>query len=371
VIASDTFSYASFTDSTLDNYAFTPHYTLDSTLAGCDNRLLAGIDFGMDVLDLQSFGNLARTLPEKNTDATLRRANAGAYVQDEFSLAKELVLTLGSRQEIYRYSSNVQDVFGGTSSDGNTTYHQTAGDAALVYHPTDKMRFFGRVSSIYRDPFLDELTSAYYYGGYGPAMDTGLRPETGLQYELGASATLAEDLTADLSVYRLDMHDEIAYDMATYANRNLDDTRRYGADAALTWARKEIGLVSLSYNYVDATFDQGPNEGCRIPLVPAHVLTLHGELELPWDLAALATAHAVSDQFLGNDNANQSVKLPTYGTLDLGLRYHPHQIQDLDVLVGVDNVFDAIYANSGYFYGTPSYYPAAGRTWKVTAMYRF
>jgi outer membrane receptor protein involved in Fe transport len=105
------------------------------------------------------------------------------------------------------------------------------------------------------------------------------------------------------------------------------------------------------------------------------VLTLRGELELPVDLTAMATAHAVSNQVLGNDNANQDVKLPTYGTLDLGLRYHPHQIEGLDVLVGVDNVFDAIYANSGYsqlgWGGSPVYYPSAGRTWKVTAMYRF
>ena len=374
-IISDTFSYFSFTDSLLDNYAISPRYTLDSDIAGHRNHLLVGVDLGMDVLSLQSYGDLARTLPNKNTDATLRRANAGAYLQDEFELTRQLSLTLGGRHEIYRYSSEVQDVFDSTSSEGDTTYHQTAGDAALVYRPADQVKLFGRVASLYRDPFLDELTSAYYYGGFGPAMAMGLQPETGRQFELGGSAALANEWTAELSAYRLDMRNEIAYNPATFMNSNLNNTRRYGTDATLIWARKGVGLVSATYNYVDARFSRGPNEGNQIPLVPPHVLTVRGELELPCDLTAMAAAHAVSGQFLGNDNANQDVKLPTYGTLDLGLRYHPHQVEGLDVLVGVDNVFDTIYANSGYsqlgWGGNPAYYPAAGRTWKVTAMYRF
>ena len=368
------FLYPFFINSTLDNYTFTPHYVLDSDLADHRNRLLVGTDLGLNVLDLTAYSDLARTM--KNTDASLRRVNAGVYVQDEFSITKELVLTLGGRQEIHRYSSDVEDVFGGTSTDQNTTYHQMAGDAALVYHPTERVKIFGRVGSLYRDPFLDELTTAYY----GGAMLNGLQPETGMQYELGSSVILAPEWSAELSVYRLDMKNEIAFDpniLPFGANSNLSATRRYGADAALTWARNDVGLVSLAYDYVDAQFSRdepaiGASEGRHIPLVPAHVLTLRGELELPFDFTALAVVHAVSEQFLGEDNANAAEKLPTYSTLDLGLRYHPHQVEGLDVLVGVDNVCDHIYAGSGYdYYGAPTYYPAAGRTWKVTAMYRF
>jgi outer membrane receptor protein involved in Fe transport len=47
-----------------------------------------------------------------------------------------------------------------------------------------------------------------------------------------------------------------------------------------------------------------------------------------------------------------------------------------ELFAGVDNVADHHYANVGYDYGAPFftmdyYYPAAGRTWKVSATYRF
>jgi iron complex outermembrane receptor protein len=155
----------------------------------------------------------------------------------------------------------------------------------------------------------------------------------------------------------------------------MADIRRYGADSSLTWARKNVGMVSATYNYVDARFSAGENEGNQVPLVPAHMLTLRGELALPCNLDALATVHAVNSQFLGDDNGNEDVKLPSYGTLDLGLRYHPHQAKNLTVVFGVNNVFDAIYANSGYSrkqWSSPNaYYPAAGRTWSISATYRF
>jgi iron complex outermembrane receptor protein len=357
-------------DTTLDRYAFAPRYLLDTDLAGYRNRLLVGTDLGLDVYRVNAFDDYAHTMP--SADAALQRANAGLYLQDEIELTKTISLMLGARQEIYRYSSDVVTNFSsGPSASQNTTYHQYAEDAGLVYRPTDQIRLFGRISTLYHDPFLDELVSTY--PGWGPiGMTTGLHPETGLQEELGASTKLADEWTAQLSGYRLDMHDPIFYNPVTGVNENTDPTRRYGMDATLTWVRKDLGLLSATYNYVDATFDRGPYTGNKIPLVPENVVTVHGELELPFDLAALVTVHAIDSQYLGDDYANQNRKIPSYGTLDLGLRYRPAALPGFDLLVGVDNVFDKIYANQGYlgYYG-PGYYPAPGRTWKVTASYRF
>ena len=359
--------YFSFTDNTLDHYAFAPRYLLDTDLAGYRNHFLAGTDLGLDVLRVNSFEDVAHTTPD--ADATLRRANAGLYVQDEIELTKTLSLTLGARQDLYRFSSDVVTNFpGGPSESQDTTYHQNAEDIALVYKPTSQTKLFARIATLYRDPFLDELVSTY--PGYGQAgMETSLHPETGRQEEIGAASHFCDEWTAQLSGYRLDMHDEIAYNGFSGLNENLDQTRRYGIDATLTWARTNMALISATYNHVDASFTRGANTGEQIPLVPANVLTVRGELELPMDLAALAAAHAVDSQYSGGDDSNISRKLPSYGTLDLGVRYHPHELQGFDLLVGVDNVFDKIYANQGY-YGY-SYYPAPGRTWKVTASYRF
>ena len=373
-VESDYFSLPSFLDSTLDTYTFTPRYTLDDDLVGHRNKLLTGVDLGFNAYDLKGFSDFNRSL--KTTDATISRANAGIYLQDEFWLTDHVALTLGARGELYRYTANMTDFSSPppVAVDRKRVYRQSALDAALLYRPTECLKLFTRVSTLYRDPFVDELTSPY---GYGPVMYTDLKPEVGHQYELGSSLALDKEWSAALSLYRLDMQDEITTDPITWAQSNLNETRRYGADASLTWQRPNVGLVSISYDYVDAFFAEGDNKWKEISEVPAHVVTTHGELDLPFDLATLATVHSVSAQYLGGDDAHVSPRLPAYATLDLGLRYRPHSLAGFELFAGVDNVFDNIYANYGGSYrawdGTiyNSYYPAAGRTWKITASYRF
>lgn len=373
-VNSDYFSLPSFLDSTLDTYTFTPHYTLDADLSGHRNRLLTGVDLGFNAYDLKGSSDYNRSFT--TTDATINRANAGVYLQDEFWMTDQLALTLGARGEVYRYTADMTDFSSGSpaSVDRNRVYRQSALDAALLYRPTECLKLFTRVSTLYRDPFVDELTSPY---GYGPVMYTDLKPEIGHQYEVGSSLALDKEWTAALSFYRLDMQDEIATDPITWAQRNLNETRRYGADASLTWQKRNTGLVSVSYDYVDAFFAAGDNTGKELSQVPAHVVTTHGELDLPLDLAALATVRGVSAQYLGGDDAHDQPRLPTYATLDLGFRYRPHQLAGFELFAGVDNVFDNIYANQGGFYRAwnntvyDSYYPAPGRTWKITASYRF
>lgn len=378
-VQSDFFSLPSFSESTLATYTFTPRYACDADVSGHRNSLLLGVDLGLNVLEIQSYTNHTKTF--QTTDATLRRLNAGVYAQDTFWLTDKLALTLGARGEIYHYSSDVANVFAHTSTAYERVYRQSALDAALLYRPTDKVRLFARASTLYHDPFLDELTGAYgfvsSYGATPPSgMNLDLKPELGHQYEIGANVAMPREWTAALSLYRLDMRDEIAYNPITWGNDNLPRTCRYGADAFLTWQRQDVGLVSLAYNYVAALMAAGNYDGKQIPLVPAHVATAHGELSLPLDLTALATVRSVSAQYLGEDYGHGSPQLAPYATLDLGIRYTPRRVEGLEVVIGVDNVFDKIYANSGFDYGAPYftwdvYYPAAGRTWKATVMYRF
>ena len=371
--------YGSFISSTLDSFAATPHYQLDTDVDGHRNRLLTGADLGWEQLDYQGYDSPSRV---NQTDAsTLDRCHAGLYAQDEFWLTRQVSMALGARGETYHYTGDsITNLANRGASHSEHQHNQSALDATLLYRPADDIKLFVRASTLYRDPFVDEMTTLSHYSvpANSAPMNTRLKPETGRQLEAGGAATLAKEWSFDLSAYRLDMRDEIAWhavDAVSGYNDNLEETRRYGVDSALTWQRRGRGLVSVSYNYVDATFCAGDNRECDVPLVPTHVVTVRGEYELPFDLCALATVHGVSSQYPGGDNANQDVKIPPYGTVDLGLRYHPSQLPDFDVLVGVDNVFDAIYANSALSqlsWGLPAaYYPAAGRTWKVTASYRF
>jgi iron complex outermembrane receptor protein len=375
-VKSDFPSVPSFLETTLDTITFTPRYVLDADLAGHRNKLLAGADLGYDLYPVKAYGDALHAFP--NTDATLRRLNAGIYAQDEFWMTDALALTLGARGEIFRYTADVTDFTAIPPSSTNflRVYRQSALDAAILYRPAEWARVYARAATLYRGPFVDELTSTYGGVPGTPGMNLNLRPEAGQQYELGAHLELDAAWAAALSVYRLDLRNEIAYDPLTWGNSNLPRTRRYGAEASLTWRKDGVGLCAVSYNVVNAAFAAGPYEHKQIPLVPAHVVTVRGELDLPLDLAALATLRGVSAQYLGNDNGHMSPTIPPYATLDLGLRYTPRPLAGFELFAGVDNVADHHYANVGYDYGAPFftmdyYYPAAGRTWKVSATYRF
>jgi iron complex outermembrane receptor protein len=376
--ASDWPYYFSYTDTTLDSYAFTPRYVADTDIAGHRNLLLAGVDLGLEQYDLQGYGDKARTALSQ--EGTLDRAHAAAYLQNEFWLTRDLSLVLGARGGVSRYDSsvttNIPFTTGSTSAE--RSYQNAAVDAALVYRPVESLKLYGRFATLYRDPFVDEMTTINqgFASTNGP-MNTGLKPETGRQLEVGGTWAMTREWTLDLSAYRLDMQNEIAWrsddpgnwSVWTGYNDNQDETRRYGVDSSLTWARPDVGLVSATYNYVDARFSAGATEDNQVPLVPAHVLTLRGELALPCDFTALAALHAVSGQYTGGDERNSMARLARYGTLDLGLRYQPKALPGFDLTFGVDNVCDQIYAGSAY--GAYAYYPAAGRTWKTTATYRF
>jgi iron complex outermembrane receptor protein len=375
--SSQTVSYTSQSDATLDTFSATPRLTIPFEVAGLRNRLVLGIDAAYDTMEVDTAAlDYAAPLTTPSTPtaaADLARWALGGYIQNELAFTEKLSLVLGGRVERCGYEAEIDNLQPPNDQvDESVVHARSALDAALLFRPTVDTKLYARAATLYRYPFLDEMAS---YSGWGkPAVNTDLGPEKGTSLEVGGAARFARDWTAELSVYQLDMTDEIAWDGAQ--NANLDETRRRGGEAALTWSRRELGLVAASYAYVDAEFDSGANEGQTVPLVPSHVLTLRGELVLPADLALLAGAHFVSDQFMGGDIDNSGVKLDDYTTVNVGLRFTPHHVDGLQILVSLDNVFDQHYANMA-FEGYPdwnipdAYYPACGRTWRLAASYRF
>jgi iron complex outermembrane receptor protein len=305
--------------------------------------------------------------------AELSRWSLGGYVQHEVALTEQLSLTFGGRLERCGYDAEIAYLTPPNDrADESVIYDRAAFDASILYRPVAGCKLYARVASLYRYPFLEEMAS---YTGYAPpALNTALKPESGYHYEIGAAVRCGADVTAELAAYQIEMEDEIAWDGTQ--NTNLDKTRRRGVDASLTWARRGVGLLAASCAYVDAEFIDGPNQGCTIPLVPATVLTLRGECELPADLTLMAGVRRVGKQRLGGDTDNSIARMDDYTVVNAGLRFTPRGVAGLQLLLSVDNLFDQNYANMAFEgfpdWGIPdAYYPAAGRAWRLTATYRF
>jgi len=378
-----------FCDNTyaINSLELSPKYELDRDLGGQRNRLLAGLDVGTDQLAYEKTalpGNWSVPAYARMSDTRLRRIHGALYAQDEFFINDTLSVVMGLRGEALRTAlSGV--ALNGLSVDeplrGSSTYWQYAADGALLFRPEKNQKYYFRVSRLYRFPFLDELAGYQNYGATG--LNPSLEPEKGWQLEVGLSVELVDDIAFDLRGYRLVMTDEIGWqgNWLDGRNYNMDETTRYGMETGLRWTPGTYGAYGISYQLVDARFSDGPNDDNRVPLVPAQVLSLDAEIPVVEGISLLGALRGVGSQYLGSDVGNEGPKITEYAVFDAGVRYAPpfKALADAYVLFQCDNLFDHRYANVGYYdaygvlygYDPTSYYPANGRTWRVTVGYSF
>ena len=360
-------SWMSWSDVSIDSYGVMPKYVLDHNLFGRKNTLLLGLDAGLDRLRVNRFADPDRAA--ELVHAQVDKETIGLYARDEFEVVDRLTLGLGGRTEQARISADVSSPAGQLFDQAKTHQAQVA-DASLNYRLGPQSKLFACAGTVFRFPFVDEQVS---YVGFGTdAFNGNLDAEKGVNYEAGAEIALTTNCLASVTVFRLDMRDEIAFNAITMQNENLDDTRRQGLEAALTYDLPGVVRLNASYTYTDAHFSAGANDGHEVPLVARHKVTVGGEVALPLDLAAGAQFTYVGHQNLGGDVANQSPQLDAYTTVDLRLRYAPRRLNGLEIFGGLDNVFDTQYAGVGYKgLAVDGYYPSPGRSWKAGASYRF
>jgi len=345
----------------INSLTLTPKYQLDREVSGHRNLFMLGADLNFEQLDYRLSPLAFWVLP---ANVTLDRLSGALYLRDEFFFTETLSLAFTARGEGIRTA--IEGVSSGTALDDSKTDWQSAFDLALLYRPAEGQKYYLRGSTLYRYPFLDEVAS---YQGWGPGFNEDLDPEKGWQLDAGLSLEILEQVTYDLNVYYLNLCDEIAWNGTQ--NENLDETSRYGLDTGLTWSSSTWGSLGLKYQLIKAEFSKGVNDGNAIPLVPAQVVTLNGEVKVAYGLSVLGSLRAVSSQYLGDDNGNVAERLEGYMTVDVGARYAPTFLEGFSLVCSCDNVFDTNYATAGFWGWGDRFYPANGRTWKLCAAYQF
>lgn len=367
-------SWFSYADVDVDSFAITPRWTWSAELAGRSNKLLLGFDAYADQLDSRRY--LERARYTKTARGEVEKYTLGAYLRNEWALLEPLWLGLGARHEQARIGATVTDGQAPVVDD-HKTHKVNALDADLTFMVAKKSKLFARAGTVYRFPFVDEQIS---YIGYGSdQMYLDIDAEKGQNYEIGADLELLENCSAGLTVFRLDMRDEIAYNAVNMRNENLDQTRRQGLESRAEWTQPQVLRVGVSYTLTDAGFTGGDNDGKAVPLAPRHKGSGGIRFFLPFDLAVDGTAAFVGRQYMGGDNANGGEMLDAFATVDLALRWMPSRPvwPELNVFVGVDNVLDRQYADVAYMGWLPDgafsglYYPAPGRAYKAGLACRF
>ena len=281
------------------------------------------------------------------------------YAQMTVPVLNQMELTFGGR---YAWQdNNAEKILGQPVTSTNRVFVTEQG---MVYHLNNTLQFFLRRDGNFRFPKANEET------WLSPDM-RALQVQTGVSYESGVQWQTAKQQT-QLSIYELQLHDEIAFDPTQTAAapfglyRNFAETERRGVTLADTYQLTERINLDGQINYVAARFATGENAGKHIPAVP----DLNANASIRYHFAphwqTRYSAFYTGNRYASEDVANTGKKLPGYWLNSVAIQY---MLPAREVSVEINNLFNTLYPTYTLFdptSGTNTYYPGAGRNILLT-----
>jgi iron complex outermembrane receptor protein len=225
---------------------------------------------------------------------------------------------------------------------------------------------FGRAGRAFRFVNAEEVYENDIF--FAPQFQV-LRPQFSRTHEGGVEwSTNGNAVRA--SLFRIDVHDEIHLDPFTtgVGNTNLPPSRRQGFELDGRTRIARSLAISAAYAYTEAKFLEGMWGGNTVPLVPRHKLNLAVAWELASRTRLSATATAVSEQRMDNDEPNTGRQIPAYYLVDLKLA---QSLAWGRIAATVNNLFDEKYydyaVRSAFTPDRYSVYPLPGRSFGLAA----
>ncbi|WP_025820554.1 TonB-dependent receptor [Shewanella marina] len=363
---------ANYTDSTVNSINWGSPGRNHRTLFELSPKAVANYQVDAGTLNIISGVDLSRGTSKFSFGRENVQKVLSVYTQATVPLTSTVSYVVGGRYSEVR--DNLVD--GLVYSDGvELKQNAHAFELGLNYRPTDAWRFYVRANDNFRFAKVDE--QAYTSPGV-----MGLTPQTGRSYETGFDWLLASQ-TIRLNLYRLDLEDEIIYDNNAQkptggsfdgANVNADASRRYGLDLDWDWQITQMVEVGASYQYVDAEFTKGPNDGKQLSWVAPHTGRVYTSVDITDSWQLYLDANYVGSHYSDGDNSNVgdkhgAPKLEAYTLANIALNYHR---DNWLASLRVNNLLDKQYVSASYYgsYGN-SYYAGAGREIDFTVSYQF
>jgi iron complex outermembrane receptor protein len=335
-------------NSGIDTIALSPSSTVKTDLTeAISNRLIAGADYQRSAEDIRNssmfFGFLS------TGDFRLRKANCGAYIQDEVVIAKTVFLSGGFRRDR-------ADFMFSPSSPDKISMQTNAYNGGINFRYMGKSYAYIAYSKSFRYPVLDEL-----YSFYNNTINTALKIQTTENYEIGTRYYFADAVFAHLNFYRSDTRAEINYNPLTYNNENLPGiARRNGAEVSISAKVMRDLLVRGSYTYVDARISGGMFSGRQVPNVPQHTAGAEGNYSPLKDFTIILNGNYVGTRRFISDFSNDFTKQKGYFVMNNKYKY---KWKNTTVFLDINNITNQKYAEYGVIGGFPAekaYYPSQG-----------
>lgn len=295
------------------------------------------------------------------------------WLSTTVSLPYKLSATAGVRYDIARISATKEKAKLSATTvgelDDNDDYSAFVYDVSLGYRPIENLSIYVKYNTLFRYPFIDEKAELTGYG-LVDRINAELGPETGINFEAGAKYRFGEVLSASATAYYMVMKDEIAYDSNLMQNVNLNTTTRTGG--AIDLGLKPVNFLSLDVgaSYVRAVLDDSGDDE-PVSLVPALTANAGAAVSLPLNVT-LGTDVSYTGERPYNHGDDS---LDAYALLGATVTVAPAVFEGrLSFTARGENLLDERYASfAGYNDWTSSgyFYPAEGRSFTVSASYRY
>ena len=310
-------------------------------------RLKAGLDLENQQDNRQRFDNI----PQKEGDLKLNQIeqfrNVGIFLLQEFTIIPKLKLSLNTRFDDIRLE--ILDKF---LTDGNQSATQSfqrfSPMAGLSFSPILSQAIFANVSTNFETPSLNELSNnPTGLGGFNP----DLTPQKSRSYEVGYKGILGKKFRADISVFYIEVEDEIVpFQLPNQVGRtyfrNAGLSERKGLEMGLTYKIRAGLTTYFNYTYSDFQYKNyvttaGKFDGNTLPGIPKH--NIYGEVRYFPRIGIYAIAQIRSIGEIYADDANLT-KNNSYTTVNLRVGYRK-QIKSLTLepFIGINNLFNEIY----------------------------
>jgi iron complex outermembrane receptor protein len=303
--------------------------------------------FGMDSFETEYISERLDQDERKNSIAK----SLGLFLMNQWSLRDDLTLHLGYRYNIYEgtFRNDEYRNFGGVfrwvnGEEFERKWNNNAFSLGLVYSLSEDTTFFTSYATSFRVPNVDELARA----------DDDLSPQKGKHIEVGSRHAVKGLAELSVSLFRIEIEDEIFFDAGVQINRNFDEkTKRQGVEADVKVYPTDFLYLWGNYTYMSARFEESDT---FVPLVPRYKASAGAEWHVFEPLLLAITGTWVGSRFDGNDENNVSFrKLDSYQVFDCKLTYI---YGDVKIFAGVNNMFDQLYSTVAY---SETYYPMPTR----------
>ena len=195
-----------------------------------------------------------------------------------------------------------------------------------------------------------------------------LKPQRGTSLETGLyhrSVLVPESLSGELtlSLYQMDMKDELDFQFETFQYANIASSRHRGLEAGLSLETENLASLRFNYTLQNVTYRSGDYEGNFVKAIPRDYIS--AAVSLPIRDRILAMTALRSARRIWLDDAN-TVELDNFSSVDFKLTY---AVGRLAIEFEAFNLLDNLFSTTGFLdpggSDTAFVYPAAGRAMQV------